>query len=214
MKKILIITAIAIVVIVLSYMIYEKSTGKKLINFGKKMMAANTLVFANLITSNKDAFLNKVISVSDTIGLKNANHLMAVMYKESGLNPQAYNSNGGATGLIQFMPKTAVGLGTTTDALRKMSNVEQLDWVQKYFIEIKKWTHKELNTYEDLYLATFFPAALGKPDGYILETKTLHADTIAKANKIIDLNGNLEITVGEFKEYCRRHLGASVVAKL
>lgn len=39
----------------------------------------------------------------------------------------------GATGLIQFMPATAQGMGTTTAALAAMSAVQQLDYVQRYF---------------------------------------------------------------------------------
>ena len=40
----------------------------------------------------------------------NPEHLKVVMYKESRFNPQARNKDSGATGLIQFMPDTAVGL--------------------------------------------------------------------------------------------------------
>ena len=40
--------------------------------------------------------------------------LLGMMQSESGINPAAYNNNGGATGLIQFMPSTAKSLGTTT----------------------------------------------------------------------------------------------------
>ena len=42
-----------------------------------------------------------------------------------------------ATGLIQFMPKTAKNLGTSTQQLFKMSNVQQLDYVYKYFLSAK-----------------------------------------------------------------------------
>ena len=44
----------------------------------------------------------------------------------------------GATGLIQFLPSTARGLGTTTDALAGMSSVEQLNYVEKYFDPLLK----------------------------------------------------------------------------
>ena len=59
------------------------------------------------------------------------NWLMFVMYFESRLNHRAVNRISGATGLIQFMPSTARGLGTTTDALFNMSNVDQLYYVKK-----------------------------------------------------------------------------------
>jgi murein DD-endopeptidase MepM/ murein hydrolase activator NlpD len=39
---------------------------------------------------------------------------------------------GGARGLIQFMPETAAGLGTSTEALARMSRTEQMVYVEKY----------------------------------------------------------------------------------
>jgi hypothetical protein len=58
-----------------------------------------------------------------------------------------------ATGIIQFMPRTAKGLNTTTQALYKMTNVQQLDYVYKYFLPAKG----KLKSFEDLYLYTFYP---------------------------------------------------------
>lgn len=48
------------------------------------------------------------------------------------------NRASGATGLIQFMPSTAKQLGTTTDKLAAMTEVDQLDYVAKYFVSQKK----------------------------------------------------------------------------
>ena len=152
--------------------------------------------FENKVAENKAAFLQKVQLIAVKIGI-DPNWLMFVMNSESGLNPAAYNPNGGASGLIQFMPATAEGLGTTTAALRQMSNVEQLDYVYKYFSPYRG----KMESLYDLYLVTFFPAALGKPDSYILQTSTLPAKVIADANPGIDLDGNDQITVGEFKHW-------------
>ena len=58
----------------------------------------------------------------------------------------------------------------------------------------------------DLYLATFFPAALGKADTWVMQTSSLSAQTIAAQNQIIDLNKDGQITVGEFKEYVAGYL--------
>ena len=216
-KKIFVYSIIVIIITFLIYLIWQKKTGKTLNIYNRAKnfnMKASDLIFAYLIIKNKDAFLNKVIDVSNNIGLKSPNHLMAVMYKESGLNSKARNPVGGATGLIQFMPRTAEALGTTTELLYNMDSVQQLDYVEKYFLEIKKWTHKELNTYEDLYLATFWPNALGKPDDYIIQSKKLSKELIALQNKTIDLNKDGMITVGEFREYTRRRLGKDILAKL
>lgn len=168
-----------------------------------------SLLFEEKVTRNKEAFIAKVKSISAKL-LIEPDWLMAVMYKESGINEKAVNPNGGATGLIQFMPATAQSLGTTTAALKAMSNVEQLDYVYKYY---KPYITK-LNSYPDLYLATFFPAALGKSDDWVLQTSRLSAKTIARANPVIDLNKDDKITVGEFKEYCYKQFSTEIQNRL
>ena len=77
-------------------------------------------------------FASKAIYVAQAVGV-NPQDLLAVMYFESTWNPALVNSIG-ATGLIQFMPQTARGLGTTTTALKAMTRVQQLDYVQKYLL--------------------------------------------------------------------------------
>ena len=161
------------------------------------------MVYEEYVKTNKVAFLEKVKQISAKLGI-NPDWLMVVMYAESRLNPAAYNNNGGASGLIQFMPATATWLGTSTAKLRAMSNVEQLDWVYKYYNSLGA-TNKMKSVY-DLYIVTFFPLALGKADNWIIESKTLSASTIAAANKIIDLNKDGKITVGEFKQYVDMYL--------
>lgn len=151
-------------------------------------------------------FLAKLEAVSIKLQV-NPNWLMVVMNSESGLNPAAYNPTGGASGLIQFMPSTAKALGTTTEELRKMSASKQLDYVYKYF---KPYAGRMKGAY-DVYLVTFFPAAVGKPDSYILETKSLSRSLIAKQNPAIDLNKNQEITVGEFKKWFAQRTGGQLV---
>ncbi|MFD1216795.1 hypothetical protein [Microbulbifer celer] len=86
--------------------------------------------------------------------------LMACMAFETGetFSPSIKNAAGsGATGLIQFMPRTARDLGTTTEELEKMTAVKQLDYVERYFLPRKG----RLKTLEDVYLAILYPAAIG-----------------------------------------------------
>lgn len=147
-----------------------------------------------------EAFMNKLNEICQKLDIPNVNWLLLVMKKESGINPKAYNKNGGATGLIQFMPNTAKGLGTTTDALRSMNGVEQLEYVYKYF---KPYTGK-IKSVEDLYMITFFPVALGKSDDNVIQAKGLSAGAVAKANPVIDINKDGEITNGEFDEYVQK----------
>lgn len=152
--------------------------------------------YSEYVKNNKEAFLNKVVSISNQLGI-NPNWLMFVMYWESGLNPAIRNKYSGATGLIQFMPATATALGTSVSALVNMSNVEQLDYVYKYYRPYAG----HMNNLYDVYLVTFFPAALGKADNWVLQTSSLSPRIIAEQNPAIDLNKDKQITVGEFKRY-------------
>ncbi len=89
---------------------------------------------------------------------------MAIMQFESGLNHRSVNRLSGASGLIQFMPSTARGLGTSTSALLGMTEIEQLDYVQKYLLPYRG----KLNTLGDFYAAVLWPAAVGQPDSYVI----------------------------------------------
>lgn len=153
------------------------------------------MLYAELIRENKDVFLEEVKKISAALGIR-PEWLMQVMKIESGLNHKAVNPHTNATGLIQFMPKTAVGLGTTVDQLKYMSNASQLYYVYKYLLPYKN----RIKSYVDLYLTIFFPIAVGKPQNWVLETKNLAAGTIAKVNPGWDLNKDMKITVGEIQE--------------
>jgi hypothetical protein len=167
------------------------------------------MLYESLVSENRAAFVAKVIEISKKLGI-NPEWLMIVMQMESQINHRAINRTTNATGLIQFMPSTALGLGTSTTALYSMSNVQQLDFVYKYF---KPYSGR-LNSVTDLYAVTFFPRALGKPDSYILETDTLHADTIARQNPVFDINKDKKITYGEFKAAILSRIPSEAVAYL
>lgn len=80
-----------------------------------------------------------VIEVADSLGAK-ADDLAAVIWFESGrtFRPDARHPTSGATGLIQFMPSSATRLGTTVDALARMTAEEQLRGpVREYLRRVK-----------------------------------------------------------------------------
>ena len=107
-----------------------------------------------------DGFYNKVVEISKRIGC-DPNALMGVMKSESSLKTTAVNKHSKATGLIQFMPTTAKNLGTSTEALSKMSPEEQLSWVEKYLLQNKKMAgFKEGDKLDagTLYTLVFLPA--------------------------------------------------------
>lgn len=112
-----------------------------------------------------DEFLNKVEEICEELGIS-PDDLMSVMAFESGLDHTISNRYSGATGLIQFMPFTAEGLGTTTEQLKNMSAVEQLDYVKRYLKG--KGVGPGANSLSDLYMSVLWPAAVGKDDSYVL----------------------------------------------
>ena len=154
------------------------------------------MILTNYITENKEQFLAHLVNYCGLLFI-DPDWLLAVMYKESRIDHRAVNTHSGATGLIQFMPATAAALGTTTAALKAMSNVQQLEYVYKY---LKPYKGK-MNSYTDTYLAVFFPAALGKGSAYVLATANLPAGTVASWNPGVDLNNDNKITVAEFEKY-------------
>ena len=136
-------------------------------------------------------FKSKVLEICQRLEM-DPNHLMAAMAFESAgtFSPAIKNAAGsGATGLIQFMPRTAKGLGKTTGELAKMSAVEQLDYVEKYFKPYKG----KCKSVSDVYMAILWPAAIGKPESFVLFDEETKPQTY-KMNKGLDSNSDGNIT--------------------
>lgn len=145
------------------------------------------------------AFKNKVIQICEFLEVS-PDFLMSCMAFESGstFSPSIKNAAGsGAVGLIQFMPLTAKALGTTTDKLSKMTAVEQLDYVKKYFTPYKS----KLKKLEDVYLAILYPAAVGKPLTHVLFEDGKKTYT---QNKGFDKDKNGKITLIEVSATVRK----------
>jgi hypothetical protein len=128
--------------------------------------------------SYRKAFVDKVKEIAPRVGL-DPNWLMAIIYFETAgtFSPTKTNSLG-YVGLIQFGSDTIKTLGTTKEALKSMSAVEQLDYVEKYF-DLYKGKYK---SYVDAYFAVFFPLAIGKPDDWVIQGGGLTAQQIYDAN--------------------------------
>lgn len=137
------------------------------------------------------AFKAKVIAISGTLGC-DPSHLMSAMAFETGetFSPSIKNPLSGATGLIQFMPSTAKGLGTTTAALAAMTAVQQLSFVEKYLKPFKG----KMKTLSDVYMTILFPKAVGKPAAFVLFKKPSKTYT---QNKGLDANGDGAVTKDE-----------------
>ena len=131
-------------------------------------------------------FLAKVKEVANNINC-DYKDLLAVMNAESGLNPAKQNSAGHQMyGLIQFSEDSAHMVGTTHAKLVRMSAVEQMDYVEKYYkywIEEKGWQGRILSA-ADLYALTLAP---GRAQNNVLYTKAANSKQYF-ANKGIDIN--------------------------
>lgn len=142
-------------------------------------------------------FRTKVLSIAAMLQMPQdgASWLMACMAWESGrsFSPSVVNGAGsGAVGLIQFMPSTAKGLGTSTAALAAMTAEQQLDYVQHYFAPYRG----KLQVLSDVYMVILWPAAVGKSDATILWNKDTRPTTYQE-NKGLDGDHNGEITKAE-----------------
>lgn len=154
------------------------------------------------------SFKESVSATAKRLGISE-DDLYAVMAFETGgtFNPAEKNRAGsGATGLIQFMPSTAEGLGTTTDELAKMSRTEQMKYVEK-FLSNKGISGKGLS---DVYMAVLFPAAVGKPDDFVLFGKGAmsgYTGTAYEQNKGLDANNDGSITKAEASAKVQQYKG-------
>jgi hypothetical protein len=138
-----------------------------------------------------ETFRDRVWWIAGTLQL-DPDDLMSCMAWESGetFSPSVRNMAGsGATGLIQFMPKTAAALGTSTAALAAMTAEDQLNYVYKYF---RPWAGR-LNTLGDVYMAILWPKAVGKPDDYALFTGGI----AYRQNAGLDINRDGVVTKAE-----------------
>jgi peptidoglycan hydrolase-like protein with peptidoglycan-binding domain len=148
------------------------------------------LVAVRGIENTSQAFRDKVVQIAARLGT-NPNFLMAVMSFETGgtFSPSIPNQAGsGAVGLIQFIPPTARGLGTTTEELAGMSAETQLDFVERHFAPFKG----RLKTIEDTYMAVLLPKAVGKGNDFVLFQRPSKAFT---QNKGLDIDADGRITV-------------------
>lgn len=191
-------------------LIYFNDTPVSTPTTGVSFTEVNLLDFKTLPSkiSNYSGFKNfvsqagvkdKTENIARKIGVT-ANDLYTIFYAESKFNPAIVNSIG-ATGLIQFMPKTAQSLGTSGPALAKLTALQQLDFVEKYFLP-KAGKYK--NVY-DLYLYTFFPLGLGKPQGWVIESKQNSAQIISRQNPAIaraaGKTAGTPLTIADFYKY-------------
>ncbi len=120
--------------------------------------------------------------------------LLNVMATESLFNPAARNPLPGqtASGLLQFIESTARRLGTTTEAIRRMSPLEQLRLVERYLEPFKG----RLSALPNVYMAVFRGSIVDGGDDLVVVDSSKEPRRYA-LNKSLDLNNDKRITKGE-----------------
>jgi hypothetical protein len=156
-------------------------------------------------------FLNKLNEVCGELGM-NPRDLLLVMYMESGVQSGAKNPKG-AMGLIQFAPDTLRSMKVKEDDISNFthkSGIEQLDYVKK-FISAMEAAHndgKPFGSATKYYCCNFYPISLNKWHGenvlqninvIVVSSKSNDRREINayNDNKILDVNGDGIITVGD-----------------
>lgn len=139
-------------------------------------------------------FKARILWTADALGC-DPNDLMACIAWESGetFSADIKNAAGsGATGLIQFMPSTARALGTTTAKLAQMTPEDQIRYVYEYF---RPYAGR-LHNLGDVYMAILWPKGVGKPDHYVLFSRS-KTPTTFRQNAGLDGNHDGAVTRAE-----------------
>jgi hypothetical protein len=139
-------------------------------------------------------FKGRVLWIADSLGCS-PDDLMACMAWESAESFRADIKNAagsGAVGLIQFMPSTAKGLGTSSADLANMTPEDQLRFVYEYF----KPFAGVLHNLGDVYMAILWPKGIGKPDSFVLFDRAATPVTF-RQNAGLDSNHNGSVTRAE-----------------
>jgi len=114
-----------------------------------------------------------------------------------------------AVGLIQFLPSTAADLlglpksmpgrgGVAAAAFERMTPEEQLEQVEAYLE--KASNGRSIATLRDLYMCVFYPAAVGKGDGFVIaraDDATAFGRLVYGQNAGLDANRDGILTAGE-----------------
>lgn len=156
---------------------------------------------------NNQTFKTKLDEISKALGISK-NSIIKLMQHESRLNPTIKNSIG-CVGLIQFCPDNRGGNTKTISGKQyNLSELQnnlglQLDAIKEFWLTGKK--SGKIKDAKDLYTYNLFPIAAGKSDDFVLQSNSMSAQTVAKANPIFNKTlgrpVNTPLTVGDLNKY-------------
>jgi hypothetical protein len=164
-----------------------------------------SLAYIELVPADqRAAFAEAVVVTAERLHVE-PNWLMTVFRFETAgaFRANTTNKYSGAVGLIQFIPSTAYRLGTTPKKLAAMTLVQQLAYVEKYFMPA---AGKMTDVY-DVYIVVFAPAFLGRPNRTVLysqNSSTQLGRNRYNWNKVLDDNRDGYITVKDVKKQIGR----------
>ncbi len=135
-------------------------------------------------------FKRQLIGLADRIGASPDSLAAVVSFETAGTFDPAIRNPDGAVGLIQFTSIAAKGLGTTRDKLARLTALQQLPYVERFF-ELAGVVGRMKNP-TDTYLGVIAPAFVGRgPDVAIYSAP----DNRYEANKKLDRENKGVITV-------------------
>lgn len=155
-------------------------------------------------------FRTKIKAIAAGLGT-NPDWLMSVMAFETGksFSPAKKNPVSSATGLLQFIESTAQAMGTSTAALAQMTDIRQLDYVQRYYAPYSG----RIGNIGDAYMAVLWPLGVGKPDSYVMWNSTTIRRKEYLANKGLDKGNKGYITKGDAVEKVKKYLEEGLTKK-
>lgn len=193
------------------------------------------LPYEDAISINKENFIQKVHEVSILLLIK-PSWLMIVMWIECKFNRSIINTYSGTVGLIQFtitnickfwglslphLARERNGKLIVTPEIRRIQKVVQdtpgVEQLEKVFEYLKPYVGK-MKTLHDVYLAVFYPAAIGRPLDFVLgsERSVRWMKLVYQGNKNLDLFGDRDglLEVSDVKAWVEAHIPPKFKGKL
>jgi hypothetical protein len=145
------------------------------------------------ILRNQPEFWRELQAVAGRLETEPA-WLLNVIAFESLFDPRARNPLPGqtASGLLQIIEGTARRLGTTTEAIRRMSPLDQLRLVERYLAPFRG----RLKTLPDVYMAVLRGSIIEGGDSVVV-VDAAKEPRIYALNKSLDINNDRRMTKGE-----------------
>jgi hypothetical protein len=173
------------------------------------------LIYSELIKgADSETFQNEIRLICKSLGWNDPqapNWLMICFKAESNFIFPNVNSIG-AVGYIQIIPSTAKALGTTTQYLAKLTPLQYLVYVRKYFEQSNIKKLGQPRSVYDVYFMIHYPVATGKSDSYVLYRK---GSAAYANNSALDVDKDGLVTVANVKKWFNKFVpyGYDVSAK-